>query len=73
MAETEGDARTETEGSVDVETELLILKYQKNTDPDIKTLNLLEYWGREGLREDRGEKMRRCIQLLVEDELIKRP
>ena len=47
MAETEGDARTETEGSVDVETELLILKYQKNTDPDIKTLNLQKFWGGE--------------------------
>ena len=33
--ETEADERTETEGFVDSETELLILEYQKNTDPNI--------------------------------------
>ena len=39
MAETEAYASTETEGSVDEETELLILEYQKKANPDIKTLN----------------------------------
>ena len=48
----------------------MILKYQKNANPDIKTLNLLEFWEGEDWRGDRGEEMRRCIQRLVEDELI---
>ena len=40
------------------------------TIPDSKTLNLLEFWGGEEWREDRGEGMKRCIWHLLEDELI---
>ena len=49
---------------------MLILEYQKNANPDSKTLHLLEFWEGEEWREDRGKEMRRFIWRLVEDELI---
>ena len=55
IAETEASVSTETGDSVDVETELLILEYQKNVNPDIKNST---YWrsGEENIREMIGEK-----------------
>ena len=44
---------TETGAPADVETELLLLEYQQKADPDIKTLNRLEFWGGEDWREDK--------------------
>ena len=55
VAEIEASAGTETGVSVFVETELLILEYQKNVNPDIKNST---YWrsGEENIREMIGEK-----------------
>ena len=44
---------TETGTSVDTETELLILEYQMKADPNIKTLNLLQFWGGEDWRDEK--------------------
>ena len=69
-AETDVEEKAETEDPRDAETKLLILEYQKNTYPDFKTLKIIEFWGGEEWREDKGEDMRICIWRLVEDELV---
>ena len=46
------------------------MEYQKNTKPDPTVLKVVEFFGGEALREDEGTDMRRCIQCLVEDELV---
>ena len=74
MKKTELDVeeKVETEGSVDVETELLIMEYQKNANPDLMTLKVLEFWGGEEWRQEEGADMRRFVRYLEEDDLVKK-
>ena len=67
-AETGVEEKTETESLRDAETELLIMEYQKKAKPDPTTL--LEFFGGEEWREDKGTDLRRCIQHLVDDEFV---
>ena len=53
IAETEASVSTETGDSVDVETELLILDCQKNTNPESTPLKVLEVF-----EENNGERMK---------------
>ena len=46
------------------------MEYKKNAKPDPITLKVLELFGGEAWRKDEGTDMRRCIQRLVEDELV---
>ena len=69
-AETGLEEKKVTESPRDAETELLIIEYQKNNNLDPTTLKVLEYFGVEEWREDKEIDMRKCIQRLVEDELV---
>ena len=55
----------------EVETEGLIREYQRNTKPIQSTIKLLEFYGGEDWRKNEGAGMKRCIQRLVEEELVK--
>ena len=50
--------------------ELLIGEYQKNANQTPATLKVLEFYGGDEWRIDKGIEMSRCIQRLVEDELV---
>ena len=52
------------------ETKLLIGEYQKNANPTLSTMKLLEFYGGYKWRIDKGLEMSRCIQRLVEEELV---
>ena len=55
----------------EVETEGLIREYQRNAKPIQSTIKLLEFYGGEDWRKNEGAGMKRCIQRLVEEELVK--
>ena len=48
----------------------MIREYQKNANPTLVTLKVLEFYGGDKWRIDEGIEMSRCIQQLVEDELV---
>ena len=54
----------------DVETEGLIREYQKSAKPTQATMKILEIYGEDKWRIDKGAEMSRCIQRLVEKELV---
>ena len=51
----------------DVETEGLIREYQRNAKPTQSTIRLLEFYGGEDWRKNKGAGMKKCIQRLVEE------
>ena len=51
-----------------VETEGLIREYQRNATQS--TIRLMEFYGGEDWRKSEGAGMKRCIQNLVEKELV---
>ena len=55
----------------DAETEGLIREYQKNAKPTPSNIKILEFYGGEDWRTNKGEKTSRSIQRLVEEELVK--
>ena len=55
----------------DAETEGLIREFQKNAKPTPSNIKILEFYGGEYWRTNGGAKMSRCIQGLVEEELVK--
>ena len=48
----------------------MIREYQKNANPTPATLKLLEFYGGDKWRIDKGKEMSTCIQCLVEEELV---
>ena len=52
----------------DAEIEGLIREYKKNTKPTQSAMQILEFYGGEDCRTNKGAEMRRCIQRLVEEE-----
>ena len=55
----------------DAEIEGLIREYKKNVNPTQSTMKILEFYGGEDWRTNEGAEMSRCIQRLVEEELVK--
>ena len=55
----------------DAETEGLIREYQKNSKPTPSNMKILEFYGGEDWKTNEGANMSRCIQPLVEKELVK--
>ena len=67
----DADVRIEEEViTIDEETESLIREYQRSTIPEPYNLRLMEFYGGEYWRKDEGAEMKRCIQRIVEKELI---
>ena len=54
----------------DEETESLIREYQRSPIPDMYNLRLVEFYGGEEWRKNEGAEIRRCIQRIVEKELV---
>ena len=65
------EEKAEAEEYREGETKLLIREYQKDANPTPATLKILEFYGGHKWRIDKGIEMRRCIQCLVEEELVK--
>ena len=55
----------------DAEIEGLIREYKKNAKPTQSAMKILEFYGVEDWRTNEGAEMRRCIQHLVEEKLVK--
>ena len=48
----------------------MIREYQRNAKPTPSTRRLLEFYGGEDWRKEEGAGMKRCIQRLVEKDLV---
>ena len=55
----------------EVETEDLIREYERKAKPIQSIIRLLEFYGGEDWGKNEGVGMKRCIQHLVEEELVK--
>ena len=65
-----GEEKVEAQEYRDVETAGLIREYQMNAKLTQATMEIFEFYGGEKWRIDEGAKMSRCIQCLVEQELV---
>ena len=48
----------------------MIREYQQNAKPTQATMGIIEFYGGQKWRIDEGAEMSRCIQSLVEQELV---
>ena len=46
----------------------MIQQYQQSGRLVTETKDILEFWGGENWREDKGEEMQRCILVIVKEE-----